>query len=70
MSCGDGECAFGLADCLRSSPPLGQLPLFRSRQSASRSRSRCRAPRCLSSCSLLRILGSFSGFALSLYSGL
>eukprot|EP00965_Chrysotila_dentata_P142105 4697568-Pleurochrysis_carterae.AAC.1 len=27
------------------------------------------APRCLSSCSVLRILGSSSGFALSMYSG-
>eukprot|EP00965_Chrysotila_dentata_P241121 6204101-Pleurochrysis_carterae.AAC.1 len=37
---------------------------------APRSRSRRLAPRCLSSCSVLRILGFFSGFALSLYSGL
>eukprot|EP00965_Chrysotila_dentata_P078883 2601002-Pleurochrysis_carterae.AAC.5 len=51
-------------------PPRCLLPLLRLRESAPRSRSRRLPPRCLIFCSIQRILGSFSGFALSVYCGL
>eukprot|EP00965_Chrysotila_dentata_P218959 6190858-Pleurochrysis_carterae.AAC.3 len=56
--------------CSPRSSSRSWLTLVRLSTSAPRCRSRRRAPCCLSSRSALRILGSFGGSALSVYSGL